>query len=61
MIARPLFLDNEEWYTEEEVVTEDGGEELVYHLTDKAPAEARKSFEEWNAMLKDAKENGYDF
>ncbi len=60
MIGKPLFLNNKDWYTTETIVTEDGAEEVIFHLTEKAPPEAKKSFDEWNAALKAAKEGGYD-
>lgn len=43
MRAMPLFLENDSWYTED--VDEDG--HVKYHLTDAAPEEARKSYEDY--------------
>ena len=61
MMEMPFFMTNEEWFTSEGVVTEDGDEVTIYHLTDKAPEAARKSLDEWNEAVKAAKEGGYDF
>ena len=43
----PLFLKNNEWYTKR--YDEEG--EVVYELTDAAPPEAVKSFEEFYAPV----------
>ena len=40
MLDRPYFMENEEWY-------EFDFEKRQYILTDKAPDEAKKSYEEW--------------
>lgn len=45
-IARPYFMENEEWYYEDYDDYERG-----YKLTDKAPAEAVKSYEEFYEEL----------
>lgn len=50
-VAMPYFWTNKEWYT---VDKENGG----WVLTDKAPQEAVKSYEEFMEMMKEHKEMG---
>lgn len=59
MMDCPYFLTNDEWYVEKSI-EKDGDIETVYELTEKAPAEAKKSFEEWQKTLKEAEKKGYD-
>lgn len=49
MMTRPYFLENKEWYIK--TYNEDG--DLRYELTDKAPAEAVKSYHEYYELVDD--------
>ena len=46
-MAMPMFMENPAWYTKEY----DSDGDIVYKLTENAPEEARKSFEEYQAPL----------
>lgn len=50
-IGRPYFLENEEWYYHDD-------KKNRFYLTDKAPEEARKSYEEFYAYHFDAFDYG---
>jgi hypothetical protein len=47
-LPEPLFMSNPEWYRFDEA-------SFRYVLTDKATAEARKSYEEYYSQLEDNK------
>ena len=48
MLDMPYFMENEEWY-------EFDFEKRIFVLTEKAPKEAKKSYEEFYKQLNNAK------
>lgn len=52
MMLMPYFMENPEWYTEEQVGDPYYDGHVEYKLTDKAPQKARESFEEYQRMQK---------
>lgn len=52
MMLMPYFMENPEWYIEEQVGDHYYDGHVEYKLTDKAPQKARESFEEYQCMQK---------
>lgn len=48
-LEKPYFMENEEWYYFDE-------KDFMYKLTEKAPEEAVKSYEEFYALLNQSNE-----
>lgn len=46
LLEEPYYMTNEEWYYFDE-------KECCYKLTDKAPPEAKKSYEEYQELIND--------
>lgn len=53
VIEEPFFLSNSEWYVEVDLINDGFPEDgRGFHLTDNAPAEAVKSYEEFYELMK---------
>lgn len=59
MMEIPYFMTNKEWYRENDDPN-DPNYPFGFKLTDKAPPEAVKSFEEYNEQMKSNTKNDND-
>lgn len=48
---KPLFMQNDEWYESVDLMTSQDEDDRGYILTDKAPDEARESYNAYYALL----------